>query len=458
MPVHKLQPVRRAFALATVFLGGTAGFAQSPIPNPFGGAPPAPERGGFYLYNAALFGQYSSSVMPVSAAYAAGNARLEGDGIVGGAVGLGWRRPAPKGDISVFYNPSYTGMAHHSALNALNQTLSVSASRRLAARWYLSLSAAAGDNSIAQFLFTPALLGNVAAAPATAAGLSAALNGIPKNAQLASLLGGASAAESPARAVLYGNRVLTTTGRAGLNYAWSPRLSLRLGFTMQRFEDRPDRSASRRNALLSKSVSGAAEAAFVYLLTPRTQTGVTLAVSRNVSRLQDAYIGTASAFVSRTLSRHWFAQAQGGAGTIAPARQLYPLSTGLKYIAGGSLGYRRREHTFIASVHRLAGDAYAYGAGSTLETEAAWNWRRPGSGWVFFGSFGRQRFFGSGSRDAVGWLAAAGLSRALSAQMALQAQYAFMNNFLSNAPRTNSVSAHSVRVAVVWSPVARLWR
>jgi len=462
--IHFSSALRRMLVLTALALGlaTAAAFAQSPILNPFGGVPAAPERGGFYLYDVAVFGQYSSTIVPLSYAFAPGSSTLGADEAIGGSATLGWSHPGPKGQVSMFYSPSYIGMVHYSGLNSFNQTLSFSASRRLAARWSFTFSAAANDSTIEQLLFSPTFFSNIASIPANASDLSAALlNGTPTNSQLASLITGAPLPDAPTRALLYGMRILTATGRTSLNYQYSPRTSVRIGFGLLRLQDLPSGNSVERNALLGQSTSGSIDATIVHFLTPRTQIGATVTASRNFSRLQDAYIDTGSGFIARTLTQHWFVQGQAGIGTIRPVQQTGFTPTGPEYIAGGSVGYHEHSHTLIASVNRTAGDAYAYGAGSTITAQAAWNWHRRGSPWALYSTFGEQQFLGVNSRNATGWLASAGFSRALSPQMALQAQYAFLNDSLSSFSGTvfsNSVSVHSVRVALVWSPIAHLWR
>lgn len=447
--------------LAALSLGGTAAFAQSPILNPFGGAPAPPERGGFYLYNVAVFGQYSSSVVPLSYAFTPGSAALGSDEAIGGSAMLGWSHPGPKGQLSLYYSPSYIGMVHYSGLNSFNQTLSFSASRRLSPRWNFGFSAAANDSTLAQYLFAPTVLSNVASVPATASDLNTALlNGIPQNNQLASLLTGAPLAESAANAALYGMRVLTATGQASLAYAYSPRLSIRIGFNVLRLQDLPSQGTAALGYVLPKSTSGSVNTTILYRLSPRTQTGVSTTATRTFSRFADAYITMVTGFAARTLSPHWFVQGQAGIGTITlVGQQQFAVPAGPEYIAGGSVGYKKSAHTLVASVTRTTGDAYAYGAGYTLTTQAVWNWHRRGSPWALYGSSGQQRFYGLNSGNNVtAWISTAGFSRALSAQLGLQAQYAFLKDSLAGFGVPNSISIHSVRVALVWSPMAHLWR
>lgn len=466
MPAHKRLPgaARRAMVLmAALSAGGTAGLAQS-IVNPFGGVPETPERGGFYMYNVSAFTQYSSRIVPLRYAFSPGGASLESDEAIGGSATFGWNHPAPRGQLSLVYSPSYIGMVRYSQLNSLNQTLSFSASRKLRPRWSFGFSTAANDSTIEQYLFAPTLVSSAAAIPATAADLNAALlNGTSNNNQLASLLTGATLPDSPARSLLYGARVLTATAKTNLVYAYSPRTSLRFGISALRLQNLPSQSTPRRDYLIPHSTAVTVDAELIYLLSPSTQTGLTVTSGHAFSRIQDAYTTTFSGFVGKPFSMHWFAQAHGGLGTITPVRQTFALPNGLQYLAGGSLGYRRAPHTLIASITRTIGDVYAYGAGSTLTTQAAWNWHRAGSGWALYAGFGQQRIMGIQSRNVVGWIASAGLSRDLSPQLALQAQYAYLSDSLTAfgipvAGVRNTVSQHSVRVALVWSPMARLPR
>jgi hypothetical protein len=90
----------------------------------------------------------------------------------------------------------------------------------------------------------------------------------------------------------------------------------------------------------------------------------------------------ASLSATRSFTQHWSAGIRGGAGYIQPSGDHgYPSAASLQYIAGGTLGYSTLEHTFSLSSDHTVGDAYGFGATSTIASSFSWGWFRHGSRW-----------------------------------------------------------------------------
>ena len=144
----------------------------------------------------------------------------------GASASFGWQHHRKATDFLLLYSLSYTGMTRYSELNAPSQTLTMTVSRQLAPKWTFSLAGSAQDSTQSEFLHQPTGLSVLSQLPATIDDLAAAFSiGQFSNSQIASMFTGANMVESPARSLLLGNRVLSYSGTAGLNYAYSSRLS-----------------------------------------------------------------------------------------------------------------------------------------------------------------------------------------------------------------------------------------
>ena len=417
---------------------------------------PAPQRGGFHLFSAMSYTGYTTQTLPNGDFnLLTGTVPLGADIQTGASASLGWTRPRPRSNISIIYSPSYTGMMRNSEWNALGHLLSFSASRKAGRKWDLGMSLNGADTNMNQFLFTPAIMSNLAATPASFEELTGAiLSGRSTNEQLASVLTGAPVLESPARTTLYGNRVLSTAASISATYAHSARLSLRFGADVSRFQYLDDGQPSGTAgylAIVPRTMRATAGLGFSYSLTPLTDFGLDANSSRIASWLQDAYVTNVVAFLGRKISRRWFVQVRGGTAQITIVRETYPFPRGRQPITAGNVGYKTPTQTFMVHGGRDAADVYGAGALYTLYMGGTWRWRRPGSDWVVSSSVRQQRIYFTGSQYLDGWLISAAVFRALSRQTGVQISYAYMNNFGMYQGAARDISVHAIQLAFQWT-------
>ena len=129
--------------------------------------------------------------------------------------------------------------------------------------------------------------------------------------------------------------------------------------------------------------------------------------------------------IGRTMSQHWFVQGQAGAGFMRYTRETVAVPRNVQYTAGGSLGYKVRSHTLLASFTRSLGDSYGTGSSSTDAAMAGWSWKAPGSLWSLSANYGYQRLNGGVEQGNDSWRATGGIARALSQHVFVSLQYAY---------------------------------
>jgi hypothetical protein len=434
---------------------GWAGFLQA---QEDAAAPTAAPHAAFEIRTASAYLDYSYSSQPTAAVPAPTPFLSETTG--GGSLQVAWTALRERTSATVVYTPSYIGHATYSSLNALNHTLSLTFSRKLAPRWAWNFSVAGDYSTRAQSIFSPTTLSNAAAVPATFDDLASAMLASKfTNPQLASVLTGATLNESPIRNLLYGERMFTSAVQTSLSYAYSPRLSISISGGANRSQHVSDNQASpNENAfLLQNTTSATAGFALSYSLSPRTHLKVTANGTRSSSAFFDAYTSTGLLSIGRTLGQRWFIQAHGGIGVINPLRQTAflpsttPLATGAQPTVGGGAGFKALANTFLASADRTAGDTYALGSSSTSSFTATWRWARPGSHWWFENSLSWQQLAGSNASHTSGWRSTTGLGRSINSHFTLLTQYAY-SNYSSNALKdfAHDLSQDTLRVSITW--------
>jgi hypothetical protein len=375
---------------------------------------------------------------------------------MGASATFRWTSVRERSDFSLVYTGFYDGRLRYSTLDALNHTLALDGGHRLGRRWRIRYSAAANIMTTDQLLFMPNLFSALASVPSSYDDLTnAMLHGTFSNAQFIPLLTGAQAAVSPAL-LLYGSRTLSASGQLSLGYDLSSRTSVQVsasGTRMQALSQDNESSLAIVPALF-QTTSGNINMSLSHAASPRTEVGVQVGSSRIFSAYEDAYYSQASVFVSRTLSRRWFATAQGGGGYIDPVRQLSGFRPGPQYLAGGTIGFKTYSHTFLASVQRSFADTYGLGGTSAISASGAWNWTRPGSRWQTGASFGETRLLGGVLPQMNSWLAGVTFGRALTRQTNLLAEYSYIR--YTGGPGANYLAAltpTAVRLTFTWTPL-----
>ncbi len=242
---------------------------------------------GLQVRSVSVYGVYYSTTLPASGGFYTAPTGLGADLALGGSAQIEWLHRARQSTFSFLYTPSYMGRIRYSSWNALNHALAMNAARR-AGRWNLGFSVTADLSNYEGFLFSPTVFGNAAAVSANYRDLSAAMLGRSStNTQLTSILNGAALVESPARTLLYGERMLTSAARATMGYSYSPRFSVNFGVgggRSQHVGNNQDGVAQTRY-LLPRTTSANASLGISYAMSPRTQFGAEVATSRTASDL-----------------------------------------------------------------------------------------------------------------------------------------------------------------------------
>jgi hypothetical protein len=413
--------------------------------------------GGVHLYGLSVYTGYSSSAYPLNgpAQLPPGTGLLGDDFTYGATATMGWQRHRDRTSLTMMYTGSYGGMARHSNLNAFGHSASLGMSRALSGKWTVTVNGAAQDATMAQYLFQPMELSLVAQMPATFDDLAAAFSiGQFSNAQIAAMLTGAPVLVSPARSLLLGNRILSYSGQAGLNYAYSSRLSFHVSSFSAGGQNRRNgqEGIPQENYVMPRSMGVSGGGGFSYSLSPRTQIGLDAEEQRIQNRYQGAYTTTGSGSFGRKMGMHWFLRARGGATVTHIVQQAYGTPKTRQMVGGGALGFQTYAHTLLASYDRGATDTYGFAVGTNTTVSGSWNYHRRDSAWNLFASFGQQQMRNNGFADISGWQATAGWSRRTSAHTSFTAQYVYMSSKGEYQGTVNDLAVHSVRLSVGWTP------
>jgi hypothetical protein len=205
---------------------------------------------------------------------------------------------------------------------------------------------------------------------------------------------------------------------------------------------------------MPRSIGLEGGAGMSYMLSPRTEVGVTLAGNRISNRYQNGYSTNAYASIGRKMGLHWFLSAHGGGSTSELSNQLYGTPRTKNVIGGGTIGFRTFQHTLIGTYDRTSSDVYGLAVGTTTTLSAGWNWRRPGSRWSVFTSFGKQQSRDTGYMSLSGWEASGGVAQSLTSQARLSAQYVYLSNSGNYLGNTTNLAVQSIRVSLSWAPQA----
>jgi hypothetical protein len=421
---------------------------------------PTPQflRGGLKIRKVSAYAAYYSDSLPTSGGIQALSRNLGADLAAGGSARIGWAKYSERSNFSLSYSPSYTGRVRYSEWNALNHAFSLDTGRNVTPRLNLTFSIGADLSNLDQFLFAPTAFSAVASVPATFEDVSAAMLGRNvSNPQLASALSAASLPDSPARNLIYGERVLMAAMESRLSYSWSPRLSVILRANSRRYQRvSEDRLGAVNSAFIPDTTSVGGGLDVSYSLSPVTQLGGAVETSRIVSERQDVYVTTSTVSVGRAFAKRWFVDVYGGVGVATPVRQtsFYRLSTRPRPVAGGRVGFKSYSHIILGDYRRIVSDAYGIGAETTSYSSGSWTWGRPGRVWWLNSSFSWEQLQGTGVTlvDNSSSRATIGLGRNVGRQTALLVEYAFLR-YVTELQRTRHSSLQSaVRLSVMWNP------
>jgi hypothetical protein len=413
--------------------------------------------GGVRLYGVSVFSGYSSSAYPVNGSggiVAPGSSALGSDVTYGATASVGWQHHRNRTDLSVLYSGTYSGMSRYSNLNAFNHSLAIQASRTLRRKWTIAATAGAQDSTLTQFIYAPSNSSVLSQVPATFDDLAASFSiGQFSSSQVASMLSGTTALDTPARSLLLGNRVLSYSAQASLAYAATSRLSFHFGSFAAAGQHLASKdSATVPNYLMPRSMGATAGVGLSYALSSRTQLGASFEEYRQTNAFQNAYVSTATASVGRKMTEHWFVDLSGGGSVIQVTKQPNGTPQTRQIVGSGSLGYRTYRHTLLASYNRSSFSSFGFSAGTNTAVGGNWNWHRPGSLWSVFAGFGQQQTRNTGFASFSGWQTSTGLSRTMSEHTVVSAQYVYLSSSGNYLGTLQNLSIHSLRVSFGWNP------
>jgi hypothetical protein len=414
--------------------------------------------GGIRLYGISAYSGYSTAVYPFGTTQlpTLGSGQLLGADVSYGASAiLGWRRHRDKTEASILYTGSYSGFARYSGANAFNQAMSVNLVRQLRPRWTLTLSASGSDLTMAEYIYQPANVAVVSQSQATFDDLAAAFGlGSFSSAQSAAALASSPALESPARSLLMGNRVLSYAATAGFAYSRSSRLTFQFSSFTAGGQHRAgnDRSAADLAYVMPRTIGATAGVSMSYLLSPRTEFSLSAGGSRIDNRFQSAYSTSAHASIARKMSERWFVALHAGATENIIVAQAYGEPRRTQPTGSGSLGFRTRQQTLVGSYERAGSDGHGFAVGTNSTISSSWSWRRPGSRYSVFTSFMQQQVRNTGYASLAGWQASGGVASALSSQVHMVLQYAYVTNSGTWNGAASNLEMHAIRFSISWEP------
>ena len=402
---------------------------------------------------------FSTTYGDVSYAQLAGASVPSASTILGGSASFGWVVSRENTNFSLSYSPSYSANLNYSSLSGVNQALTVSVGRKLAAKWHWNASAAGSITNFNQFQFAPSQLSQIASTTASFDQLATAiLSGTSSNIQLNNLLNSVSVVDSPAAPALYGNRFFGASATTGIS--WAPTSRLTIGWQVGASRTQPLNSPGNNIALGATqraNTLGQSSVNVGYSLSPRTSVTVSASASRSLSGVfPRIYTGTLTATVTRTMSRRWFLNAGAGGGYMKNSVAAGPARQGPQYTYTGGIGYKTYAHTFMVNYNRSLNSSNLALAGGVFNVAtAAWTWNRPGSSWSVQASSSFQQQTYSGIPSFNSWNALGGFSRRLTPQLSVQAAYGVGE--LGNLGYTTSIVNrgglyNAVRVSLAWSP------
>jgi hypothetical protein len=241
-----------------------------------------------------------------------------------------------------------------------------------------------------------------------------------------------------------------------VNYAPSERLSFQFSAGASETQHLRDKGqvGSQSPYLIPRAAYGTASLGGSYALSPKTQVGVSMSSSRGFSRIQNSYTTFGTAYVGRTIGRHWYARGYGGGGFVTVLNSRYGTSDITRPVWGGSLGYRTYANTLMGAYDRILGQSYGVGAADTTIISAGWHWWRPGRTWGLTSNYGKEQLRNSVFGDVDGWRAALGATRLLGRHASLETEYSYASYIGRSGLLPYKSDQSAVRLSVAWIPEA----
>jgi hypothetical protein len=413
---------------------------------------------GLHLYGISTFFGYSVYDFPQSGSTASSLA-LPSRMNYGVSGTVGWQRSRGRTNFAARYSGGYSGDTRNSDLNAFNQSASLNVTRPLGRKWNIEVSLQGQELSLAQFVFEPSSLGNLAQSQASFDNLAAALSvGQFSNAQTGLLLNGGLSQNSATNIALLGARVLTYAAQAGVSYAHSSRLSFHFGSVTAGGQHRTGGAATgiQDNYVIPRTIGADASASMGYAFSPRTEVGLSVSQSYVKTRFQQANVTAPNASFGRKMGQHWFLRIYGGGSFTEGLQQTVGTAPQLgQAVWGGSIGFRTYANTLVATYGRSGYVMGASAIGRNTLTSAAWSWQHPRRSLGLHASYSRNETNNTGYATLSGWQATGGVSQTLKGNFNLTLNYTYLNSRGVFLGLTNDLTVEAVRISLGWAPQLR---
>jgi hypothetical protein len=441
-----------------LLFSGLAGLASAQQLQP-GDAPSEPGQGAeLRVYSLAVHSAYYSD--PRYAGFSSSNnpgERL----IAGGNAAVGATLTRSRWTAGVIYTLSFLGTPGRLSQNSFNHFVSVKLNRSLGnPRWKFRNSVVSEVVSLQESLFRPVAFQSGFGLPESFDQIaSTVLAGSLTNPQVASLLTGAPLLDAPTRRIYLGDRFFNAGAQATLSYSVTPRVSLSFGGQGSYMKTLDSAASGSTNLANPAAPAGQAyQAAAVqvgttYSLTPRTQFGSYASSQYTFAAGQSLNAISGAGFVSHNLTPGWRLSGRGGVGQMRPtAGSVSQFSSTPEPVYGGSIGFQRQTHAFMASVDRAVLSQYGYGGGAALTTTGGWTYTPRGARWNVYANAGQQRIANGQSQQLQGWQFAGGYNRSLTRHTSLSVTYSYMSITRGLDQVEPLPVIQGIRAQLVWSP------
>lgn len=396
---------------------------------------------GFHVYGVTGSAGYSS--LNLNALSLRDTAGMGGEVYTWAAVALGFAHQKGNHTFHINYTPAYSGTFQAANLHSFNQNINFEVTEHVRPQWTMYLRGSADDSTLQQFLFRPSSSSQLVS-DGNADQLASTVIGAP---------GELPAVTTPLQTTFYGLRVLSFGSETGITYKASPRLSISAGGGFAQSQSRPDDQNAPSRVLLPRTRLEQGSVNVAYSLSPRSAIGANASTISTQSGFGNSQISIFTGNYGRKLGMHWFGNVAGGIGTFHTSKTIGSIPSGTSYVASGTLGYQTQSQAWVASYGRTVGDTYGLVSGSTRTFLGAWNYKRPGMVWGIVTSGGQQELKGGPIGTFTTWHASAGLIRAVSSQVNLSMEYAYIKDTTRPRNQYEDLHAHIVRLTISWIPL-----
>jgi len=372
---------------------------------------------------------------------------------VTGAATIKYTRTSAKSFLQLRALPTYGSRFGDMKGRTWDQAVSFAYSRILGNKWTMSWSGAAQIMNFDEALFADSTLTQLASNPINFEDLTGAiLRGNSSDPALNSAAFGSLHPDQSIQDFLLGHRTANAGAQATLTYAYSPRLSVSVvagGMFVRHLKDPSDPVGFFYPKLNSSSTGINA----TYLLSPRTQVGVSANLVRSELGSTTLTSNAFSGSVSRTMSRRWFVQGSLGLGsdTLGNGRHLDN-----RYSAG--LGFKTFSHTALIAFDRGFDDPYAVTLAALEHARGltgTWHYARPGSPWWVTSTFSQLVAIYRGVPGTNTWLTAQVVGRRISRNYSVVLQYSVgrvgAKRYILDG-RQYQLEQTGIRTTFIWSP------